>query len=257
VPSLPGKADKPDKITIVIPARLASERFPRKILADETGRPLVQHVAERVSGLFPVVIAADSSAVQKATKMFGTRVVLTSETCRTGTERVAELTETLGLSASEIVINVQGDEPEIDPEIVRRLARRMTAADRPEMGTVVVPYPKDAAPGDPSLVKAIVGRGDVGCLWFSRLPIPFGRSDTPELKLHVGIYAYRVGFLRRIAATDPTPAERAESLEQLRALETGARIACVEGTEHIGGIDTIDQYRAFVSRYKARQIRAT
>ncbi|MEM1011452.1 MAG: 3-deoxy-manno-octulosonate cytidylyltransferase [Planctomycetota bacterium] len=237
--------------TIVIPARLASERFPRKVLADETGRPLVQHVVDRVLDLGRVVVAADDEAVVEALEPFGTTVLLTSPACRTGTERVAEAAEKLDLPDDVVVVNVQGDEPEIDPDVVARLASRMAGHDEPVMGTVVVPFPPDADPANPALVKVVVGQGDVGCLWFSRSPIPFARSATPAYRLHVGVYAYRVGFLRQIAATPPTPAELSESLEQLRALETGHRIVGVEAAGHAGGIDTPEQYAAFVKKLRA------
>ncbi len=239
--------------TIVIPARLASERFPRKVLADRTGRPLVQHVVDRVAEIGTVIVAADDVEVETALEAFGTRVLLTSPACRTGTERVAEAASTLDLPDDAVVINVQGDEPEIDPQIVRALADRMARDDAPEMGTVTVPFPADADPADPSLVKVVVGQGDVGCLWFSRHPIPFARSATPAYRLHVGIYAYRVGFLKLIAATPPTPAELAESLEQLRALETGHRIVAVAATGHAGGIDTPEQYQSFAESFLSRR----
>ncbi len=213
----------------------------------------MQHVVDRclgIDGIGRVIVAADAAEVVEALQPFKTEVVLTSPSCRTGTERVAEVARTMGLAADDVVINVQGDEPEIEASVVTNLALRMNSDDRPPMATVHVPFPA-SEPHNPNLVKVVVSADGRSCLWFSRSPIPYARSATPAYRLHVGIYAYRVATLLDLATTPPTPAERCESLEQLRALETGLAIAAVAADEHPGGIDTSEQYRAFVERFRA------
>ena len=239
--------------TVIVPARLASSRLPQKVLLAETGRPLVQHVVDRcadANGVGRVVVAADDPSIVAALETFGTSVVLTSPACRTGTERVAEAAATLGLADDALVFNVQGDEPEIDSRVLTALAARMDEADAPPMGTAWVAFPNGADVANPNLVKVVVDASGGRCLWFSRSPIPFARQEAPHYRLHVGIYAFRVGFLKRLATLPPTPAELAESLEQLRVLEHGHSIAAVEAHDHRGGIDTPEQYAAFVGRWK-------
>lgn len=240
-------------VTVIIPARLASTRFPRKVLADETGRPLVQHVVDRcrqAKGIDRVIVAADHDDVSEALRPFETTVVLTRHDCRTGTDRVADAANRLKLPEESLVINVQADEPEIDPDVLEELALRMRRPTAHPMGTAFVAFPEDADPANPNLVKVVVGKNNSGCLWFSRSPIPYAREGRPQYKLHVGIYAYRLGFLYGLANYPPTPAEVAESLEQLRALEWGYRIEAVEARWHRGGIDTPEQYSDFVRRWK-------
>jgi len=234
---------------VIIPARLASERFPLKVLASETGRPLVQHVVDRVRGVADVCVAADDVRIVEALETFGTRVLLTSPTHRSGTERVAEAADQLGLGEDAVVVNVQGDEPEVEPDAVSALLDRMADSDEPAMATAVVPFPSSSDASDPALVKAVLDAGRRRCLWFSRSPIPFERSGPVARFLHVGLYGYRVEFLRRLRGLPPTPAEVAESLEQLRVLEHGESIGCVVRGHHAGGIDTAEQYRAFVQRH--------
>ncbi len=241
--------------TVIIPARLASERLPRKVLLAETGRPLVQHVIDRcrdADGIERVVVAADNAEIAGALGPFETDVVLTSPACRTGTERVAEAAGRLGLADDALVLNVQGDEPEIDPAVLTKLAHRMEEPSSPPMGTAWVAFPAEAEASNPNLVKVVVDAARGRCLWFSRSPIPFARAEMPTFRLHLGIYAFRVGFLRQLATLAPTPAERAESLEQLRVLEHGHAIGAVEARWHRGGIDTPEQYAAFVKRWRAK-----
>lgn len=228
---------------VIIPARLASERLPGKMLLAETGKPLVQHTVERAQAadVGPVVVAADDPTIADALAPFGTDVVLTDPNHPSGTDRIAEVAAGRG---EPFVVNVQGDEPEIEPGIIRKLAERIDERGV-VMGTASVPYVGDAA--DPNRVKVVVGVDD-RALYFSRSPIPFNRGDAVPPRLHVGIYAYTRSFLLRYPTLEPTPLERAEKLEQLRALEHGFRIDVLAADGHAAGIDTAEQYAAFVTR---------
>ncbi len=243
-----------------IPARLGSTRFPGKVLADQTGKPLIQHVWEaavRSAVLAKVVIATDDQRVADAAACFGAEAVLTSAGHPNGTSRIAEAAATLRLPDEQLVVNVQGDEPELDPGAIDAaadaLARLETAAGA-VVGTVASPMEAGEDPADPSIVKVV--RNSHGCaLYFSRSRIPHDRDGTggkdSACLRHVGLYVYRVGFLRRYVALPPTPLERTEQLEQLRILEHGHRIAVgVHRVTHTG-IDTPAQYAAFVARYRA------
>ena len=216
--------------------------------------PLVQHVVEqarRCALLSEVVVAADDQAIADALAPYGTRVILTDPACPSGTDRVAEAARQL---EADLVVNVQGDEPEIDPASLGTLVRTLAYSDAP-MATLATKYPSQAEPADPNLVKLALSRTG-HALYFSRLPIPFdrgsqGRPPEHPLLLHVGVYAYRHDFLATLASLSPTPLEQAEKLEQLRVLEHDYRIAVavVEHTSH--GIDTPAQYAAFVQRHLA------
>lgn len=237
----------------IIPARMGSTRFPGKVLASETGRPLIWHVHEatrRASRVGRVVVATDDDRVASVVQSFGFEAVLTGEHPN-GTSRLAEAAERLDLPPETIVANVQGDEPEIDPEAVDAAITVLerTGAD---VGTVGSPFAEGEDPGNPNIVKVVTARSGMA-LYFSRSLIPFNRDGlpTPEsapLK-HVGLYTYRVGFLKRYAALTPTPLEQTEKLEQLRVLEHGHRIAVAVHPCHHHGIDTPEQYRAFVRRW--------
>ena len=249
---LAGSADATTdlKAVAIIPARLASTRFPEKLLAAETGRPLVQHVVDRVRlcrSIRDVIVAADSQRVADALRPFGTRVVLTDPNHPSGTDRVAEVARSLD---AELIVNVQGDEPEIEPAAVDSLVflMRRTGAD---MGTLATFFPADADPADPNLVKVVLAPNG-RALYFSRSAIPFDRDGGgTKPMLHVGVYAYRSAFLATLATYRPTPLEMTEKLEQLRVLEHGHTIvaAVVERPTH--GVDTRQQYAAFVERWRA------
>ena len=238
------------KAVAVIPARLASTRFPEKLLAAETGRPLVQHVVDRVRlcrTIDDVIVAADSQRVADALRPFGTRVVLTDPDHPSGTDRVAEVA--LGLDAP-LLVNVQGDEPEIEPASVDALVHLMRRTGA-EMGTLASFFPADAEPADPNLVKVVLAP-DGRALYFSRSAIPFDRDGggTKPL-LHVGVYAYEAGFLAKLAAYRPTPLEMTEKLEQLRVLEHGHTIVAAVVDRPTHGVDTRQQYAAFVKRWQS------
>ena len=241
---------QPLAFRVIIPARMRSTRLPGKMLADVAGKPLVAWAAERAarSGATEVVVATDHPAIAKAVAALGWNVCNTSPTHATGTDRLAEAVTLLGLRADEIVVNVQGDEPLIDPELIRAVAAELGR--RPDASIATAAHPIDSAAAffDPNVVKVVV---DVdGCAqYFSRAPIPYardafakGRDVLPKglpAYRHIGIYAYRVGFLREYSSLAATAAERFEALEQLRALGHGHRIAVAIWNQPVeAGVDT-------------------
>ena len=236
----------------VIPARFSSTRFPGKIVASSTGKPLVQHVVDRAKKaktLTDVIVAADDPRIIEALRPFETRCVMTSPRHLSGTDRIAEVAK--GLSES-IIVNIQGDEPEIEPETIDALVRRLEGGGA-EMATAATEFEKDADPADSNLVKVVVSL-DGKALYFSRAVIPFLRDSAetirPTYYLHQGIYAYRREFLLQLASWKPTPLETAEKLEQLRVLEHGESIDVIITRRAVHGIDTPEQYAEFVQRYR-------
>ena len=241
--------------TVVIPARYASTRFPAKIIAAETGRPLVQHVVDQVRKcrrVREIVVAADDERIAAALRPFETKVAMTSPSHQSGTDRIAEVARGL---RDETIVNVQGDEPEIEPEIIDGLVERLETAGHYDMATAATRFRDGMDPNDPNLVKVVTGV-DGRAIYFSRSPIPFWRDRTeaqsPAYYLHLGIYAYRRGFLLEFASWRPTPLESREKLEQLRALEHGRSIWVMRVEHATHGIDTAEQYAAFVRRFKGR-----
>lgn len=252
----------------IIPARLGSTRLPGKVLLDQTGHPLIWHVWSAVraaSRVERVVIATDSAQVLDAARGFGAECVLTSPDHPNGTSRLDEAASTLGLADDALIVNVQGDEPEVEPDAIDAAADALIAGERhahgASIGTVAVPFGDGDDPRDPACVK-VVRTLDGAALYFSRSLIPFDRdgvrtSDaasktTPPLLRHVGLYAYRRGFLAQYTRLAPTPLERLEQLEQLRALEHGRRIMVAVRPAARVGIDTPQQYTAFVERWRRR-----
>jgi len=246
--------------TVIVPARMRSTRLPGKMLADVHGKPLVAWVAERAarSGAQAVVIATDHADIEKALAGRGWKVVSTSPDHPTGTDRIAEAAGKLGLRDEEIVVNVQGDEPLVDPALIDAVAARLAAHPDASISTAAHPLEDAQSFFDPNVVKVVLD--DSGCAhYFSRAPIPYARDafaqsrerlpeGFPALR-HIGIYAYRVGFLRRYASLEQTPAERFEALEQLRALGHGHRIAVARWTGPMeAGVDTL----ADLERVRAR-----
>ena len=236
----------------VIPARWASARFPGKPLALLAGRPMIEHVYRRALGagtVGRVVVATDDERIAQAVRAFGGEVRMTSPAHPSGTDRVAEAARGEG---ALVVVNVQGDEPLLHPEDIDAAVQPLLGADPPEMSTLAVPLPGPEDFLDPNVVKVVVGRGG-NALYFSRAPIPHPRdalggapAHAPGLRAawaglnprplkHLGLYAYRREYLLRYASLPPTPLERAERLEQLRALEDGARIRVVViGRDSVG-----------------------
>jgi 3-deoxy-manno-octulosonate cytidylyltransferase (CMP-KDO synthetase) len=239
----------------IIPARYASTRLPGKMLLDRTGKPLVVHVAEqaaRARCVQQVLVATDDRRIFQAVEAHGHRAVMTRPDHPNGTSRIAEAAAALG-SEFDIIVNVQGDEPMIDPEVVDACVERLGRGDAP-MATVASPFAAGEDPADPNIVKVVLDRRG-RALYFSRAVIPHVRDaqapdavSRPHLK-HIGLYAYRRDFLPVYIGLAPTPAEEAEKLEQLRALEHGHPIAVTIATVHHHGIDTLQQYEAFVARY--------
>jgi 3-deoxy-manno-octulosonate cytidylyltransferase (CMP-KDO synthetase) len=234
---------------VIIPARYGSTRFAAKILAAQTGRPLVQHVVDQVSlcrRVREVFVATDDQRIVDALAPFKTKCIMTSPDHPSGTDRIAEAARKI---SDDIIVNVQGDEPEIEPEIVDALIERMETGSE-SMATAATPYPQGADPADPNLVKVVISEQG-RALYFSRCPIPYQRdpsSTRPELFLHLGIYAYRRSVLEKFVTRPQTLAERAEKLEQLRALENDWPIYVLKVQRASHGIDTADQYADFVSR---------
>jgi 3-deoxy-manno-octulosonate cytidylyltransferase (CMP-KDO synthetase) len=237
---------------VIIPARLRSTRLPGKMLADIGGKPLVAWVVERAraSGASRVVVATDHEDIARALAPLGCEVCLTSPDHETGTDRLAEAVAKLGLAEADIVVNVQGDEPLIDPRLVRSVAEVLAGHPEASIATAALPIQSAEEFFDPNVVKVVVDREGFA-QYFSRAPIPYARDAfarsreaLPEglpAARHIGIYAYRVRFLRRYASLEPVAAERFEALEQLRALAHGFRIAVTMWTEPMPpGVDTAE-----------------
>jgi 3-deoxy-manno-octulosonate cytidylyltransferase (CMP-KDO synthetase) len=235
---------------VVIPARMRSTRLAGKMLADIAGKPLVVWVVERAiaSGADEVVVATDHHDIADAVAAHGHKVCTTSAAHETGTDRLAEAVALLGLEADEIVVNLQGDEPLIDPGLIRKVASELALRPKASIATAVHPIVSAQSFFDPNVVKVVIDT-DGYAQYFSRAPIPYARDafaktrDTlPEgfaAYRHIGLYAYRVRFLREYSSLSPTPAERFEALEQLRALGHGHRIAVAFWNEPMeAGVDT-------------------
>ncbi|HEY2629020.1 MAG TPA: 3-deoxy-manno-octulosonate cytidylyltransferase [Usitatibacter sp.] len=237
---------------VVIPARMRSTRLPGKMLADIAGKPLVAWVAERAkqSGAEDVVIATDHQEIADKVAALGWRVCTTSVAHETGTDRIAEAVALLGLKDSEIVVNVQGDEPLIDPALIRKVASELALRPKASIATAAHPIDSAATFFDPNVVKVVIDT-DGYAQYFSRAPIPYARDafaksrDTlpeglPAFR-HIGLYAYRVSFLREYSSLSQTPSERFEALEQLRALGHGHPIAVAFWNQPMeAGVDTAE-----------------
>jgi 3-deoxy-manno-octulosonate cytidylyltransferase (CMP-KDO synthetase) len=245
----------------IIPTRLGSTRFPRKALAAETGLPLVIHalrraeLARRLSRVVVAVPGGDGELLE-CVRRHGGEVVATREDHPNGTSRVAEAIEQLDPRGSEfpIVVNIQGDEPMIDPAQIDLAVECLDADRGAGISTLACPFGPEDDPADPNLVKAVLSAAG-RAIYFSRACVPFQRDaadPTPLRHRHLGLYAYRREPLRQLAALPESPLERAERLEQLRALEHGIAIAAAVVERAEGGIDTPEQYAAFVARWRAR-----
>ncbi|MGE3107268.1 MAG: 3-deoxy-manno-octulosonate cytidylyltransferase [Phycisphaerales bacterium] len=252
---MPDLARADPEIVVIIPARLASTRFPEKVLAARTGRPLIQHVyeaARRSRRVARAVIAADDARVADAARAFGAPCVLTRPDHPNGTSRLAEAAAALALPPDAIVVNVQGDEPEVEPGAIDAAVDAMTRAGA-LMGTLASPIRDVADAINPNVVKVVLGV-EQQALYFSRAAIPFFRDRSEPspagLLRHVGLYVYRRSFLDTYLSLPPTPLEQAEKLEQLRVLEHGYAISVALVDSASPGIDTPEQYNAFVDRWR-------
>ena len=238
-------------IVAVIPARYGSTRFEGKPLAKATGKYLIQHVYERVCAcdlIEKVIIATDDERIVRAAREFSADCRMTRADHASGTDRIAEVVADI---AAEIIINVQGDEPDVDPAILETLIRRMQGEPRIKMATLARPFSPEEDPSEANLVKVVLD--DQGyALYFSRSLIPYGRDFSGGLAavdkylLHLGIYGYRRDFLLAMANMEPSTLEKLEKLEQLRALQAGVRIAVNVVEYHGQGIDTPEEYAAWV-----------
>lgn len=236
----------PIHILGVLPSRWGSTRFPGKPLHLIAGKPLIQHVWERCkqcTRLDEVIVATDDERIRDAVIAFGGKAAMTSPDHPTGTDRIAEVA--MALPHVTHIVNIQGDEPLIDPALIDELAATMAAYPALDMVTAANPLdPADPAVQDPNVVKVVTAL-DGRALYFSRSPLPFFRNavaDLPVLR-HKGIYAYQRSFLERFISWPPSPLEMAESLEQLRALENGASIKIILTLDTSPGVDTPEQAR--------------
>ncbi|MEQ6885096.1 3-deoxy-manno-octulosonate cytidylyltransferase [Salicola sp. Rm-C-2C1-2] len=223
--------------TVVIPARYASSRLPGKPLADIGGRPMIQHVWDRAaeSGAGRVIIATDSEYIADAVHGFGGQAVMTRDDHPSGTDRLEEVASSLALDDEAIVVNVQGDEPLLPAALIDQVAGLLEGAPDAAIATLCEPITNPDELFNPNAVKVVMDNAG-RALYFSRAPIPWDRAtfetgsgpewvpDTAGWYRHIGLYAYRVSLLHQFVGWQPTPLERAESLEQLRALWHGARI---------------------------------
>jgi len=243
---------------VVIPARYASTRLPGKPLLRDTGRFLIQHVYEQAARArrpSQVIVASDDKRILEAVRGFGGRAVLTRADHPSGTDRVAEVAAGLDV---DVVVNVQGDEPELAPDAIDRVVELLEQHPDTDMATLAAPMTSAAQWQDPANVKVVMDEAG-RALYFSRSPIPFVRDGdpvfgTPESRfyLHVGMYAYRRAFLLEAAGWPPSALERTEKLEQLRVLERGRTIRVALVDHATPGIDTPADYAAFVDRWKKR-----
>ena len=228
------------QVVAVIPARYASSRFPGKPLADLDGRPMIEHVyrrAESSPAVSHVIVATDDRRIADAVARFGGEARLTRADHPSGTDRVAEVAATLDC---DIVVNVQGDEPLIDPGAISEAVAPLALDPSLQITTLFHRIDNPADLHNPNIVKLVLDRAGYA-LYFSRAPIPYARDPRggwPPLYRHIGLYAYRRKALLVLAALEPTPLERTEALEQLRALEHGIRIKAVETAYDSLGVDT-------------------
>jgi 3-deoxy-manno-octulosonate cytidylyltransferase (CMP-KDO synthetase) len=243
------------RAVVIIPARYESTRLPGKMLLSETGKYLVQHVYERaLEARLPeqVLIATDDERILDAATAFGAQAAITGKSHRTGTERVAEVAA--GVEA-EIVVNLQGDEPLIDPVLIDRLVEALQAEREIDVATAAYRLDDPDTAADPNLVKVVLDKSG-NALYFSRNPLPYYQNDGEQRIYfgHVGIYAYRREFLLAFAGMEQTPLEKAEKLEQLRVLESGYRIKVIQAERAFSGIDTRQDYDSFVREWKRETV---
>ena len=232
------------KVAVIIPARYASTRFPAKLLADLNGKPVIQWVYEKAVQTIAdaVWVAADDQRIIDVVESFGGRAVLTSVSHPSGTDRINEAVNIISEKIDfefDLIVNVQGDEPLIDPGVINELIAMMLKDDTMKMGTVAVRNQREDIADDPNRVKAVIAQND-RALYFTRAPAPFLREggDDCGMFLHWGIYAYTRETLAELVTFPESPLEKCEKLEQLRALENGIDIYVHKTDRHTVGIDT-------------------
>lgn len=247
------------RVQIVIPARLASTRLPEKLLLTVGGKSVLQHTYEAASRsqvAAGVIVAVDDPRLAHEVDSFGGQVRLTSPDCQSGTDRVAEVAAEL--TDTDIFVNVQGDEPEIDPAAIDRVAQALIDHPEAAMATVARPIRDPESLLNPNCVKVVLG--DQGrAIYFSRAAVPFARegitpsllqADPPLYWHHIGLYAYRREFLLWFASQPVAPLEAVEKLEQLRAIQSDKPIVVAAVESAAAGIDTLDDFRAFAARWE-------
>lgn len=250
--------------TIVIPSRYGSSRLPGKPLMDIAGKPMVQHVWERAqqSNAARVIIATDDERIFSVASGFGAEVCMTATTHPSGTDRLQQVAHQLELDDEHIVVNVQGDEPQIPITVIDQVAANLAAAPDASIATLCDPISAMSELIDPNAVKVVADAAGMA-LYFSRAPVPFPRdfSLSADAKLpalhtwfrHIGIYAYRVKFLHQYVEWKPAPLEQLEQLEQLRAMYYGARIHVEQAREAVpGGVDTQQDLDAVRANFETR-----
>jgi len=247
--------------TVIVPARLASTRLPNKPLADIHGLPMVVRVAQRaaLSNASQVVVAADSIEIVQACQAHGVRAMLTQVNHPSGSDRLAEASALLGLKPHDVVVNVQGDEPLINPELINQVAELLVQRPTASMSTAAHEIHELAEFTNPNVVKVVIDQAQLA-LYFSRAPIPWWRDGfangiqtlpQPAPLRHIGIYAYRVGFLQSFPTLQAAPIETGEALEQLRALWHGHKIAVHITPDVPGpGVDTPEDLERVRTLYK-------
>jgi 3-deoxy-manno-octulosonate cytidylyltransferase (CMP-KDO synthetase) len=228
---------------VVIPARYASSRLPGKPLLPIAGKPMVQHVHEcaKLSGAGEVVIATDDARIETAAAAFNATVCMTDTGHNSGTERLAEVATRMNWDDDTVIVNVQGDEPLIPPALIRQVAAGLSQHKQAAVATLATPLTDSHERADANIVKVVLDREGYA-LYFSRAPIPFERDGIADVETvalrHIGLYAYRAGFLKHYSQLEPSPLESVEKLEQLRVLWHGMKIHVGLASEMPGpGVD--------------------
>jgi 3-deoxy-manno-octulosonate cytidylyltransferase (CMP-KDO synthetase) len=250
---------------IVIPARLASTRLPEKLLRKVAGKSVLQHTfeaASRCSVAEGIVVAVDDQRIADEVDAFGGHWIMTDPNCASGTDRIAEVAQ--ATPGMQVFVNVQGDEPEIDPTVIDLVASTLINDSTADMATAGTPIRDLRVLQDPSCVKIVMaqqdGAGQGRAVYFSRATVPFSRDGIDESSLaddppiywhHIGLYAYRREFLQWFASQPPSPLEETERLEQLRAIEAGKKILVARVESATPGIDTQEDLDAFIERQRA------
>jgi 3-deoxy-manno-octulosonate cytidylyltransferase (CMP-KDO synthetase) len=249
------------EVRVVIPARYGSSRLPGKPLRDIAGQPMIWHVCQRAieAGFEHIVVATDDSRIEEVVKGFACDVVMTSAKHKSGTDRLAEVAAVKGWADDDIVVNLQGDEPLIDPQLISDVADLLKKSPDAGLATLVAPIKTLADFTNPNVVKAVLSHSNQA-LYFSRAPIPWPRDEfsaeeksLPEADLyrHIGMYAYRVDTLKRIPTLSVSPLEQLESLEQLRPLQHGIKIQCgIIASAPAHGVDTEEDLARVVAIVK-------
>jgi 3-deoxy-manno-octulosonate cytidylyltransferase (CMP-KDO synthetase) len=246
---------------VIIPARFASTRLPGKPLLDIAGKPMIRRVHEcaALSGAKRIVVATDNEQIRDTVHAFGGEVCMTAGHHQSGTDRIAEVIDSLALDEDEIVVNLQGDEPLMPPALIRQVADTLAAHPAAVMASACHRIHDRATFMNPNVVKVVMD--EHGCaVYFSRAPIPWPRDDMArgadfhvQAQRHIGLYAYRAGFVSRYAAWPPCPPEQAEALEQLRVLWHGEKIAmCEAGEAPAAGVDTPEDLVRVCDYFSAR-----